>query len=290
METYPVDKLRKYIGNSELRIVNKDFHVRLSKELAKKYDDGIYNKSINNFTKYIKEIKKLKIQYPANANPVFYLYLVPDENFIELLNYPYKNRKGGGKPVPSYDLDGFDSAYGESQNLCSRTEKPNISQIVNSIHELAHLVHSQFFRKNSFICEGFAEALTLYTMDYENKFDEHRNAVKNIKKNQIFSVKELLDMEEKNSFYGGDALLANKSCSFDLTYISSYLFVRGYIKMIEEKFKIGKIKATQKFLEIARSSKCTNEWFIFDLANALDISKDDLLNGKEMQFRVINEL
>jgi hypothetical protein len=102
-----------------------------------------------------------------------------------------------------------------------------------------------------------------------------------MKSNQIFSVKELLNMEKNNTF-GGKAILPNKSCSFDLAYISSYLFVRGCIETITFKFSINKIEATQKLLEIIRSSKCTNEWLVFDLANALDIPQDELLNKKEI--------
>jgi hypothetical protein len=128
----------------------------------------------------MKQINHLCLQYPANANPIFYVYLVPDEDFIDLLQYPHKTRRGGGKPVSSYDINGFNSAYGLSQNMFENTydEEPSISRTVNDIHELTHLVHSQFFNKNRFISEGFAETLPLYSMDYERKFDEHRSILK----------------------------------------------------------------------------------------------------------------
>lgn len=289
MSEYKGNKLRKYILDSELRIVDNNFRVRLSHSLAKNYDAGDYDDAINLYANYIKRIKDLNIKYPGNANPIFYLYLVPDENFIELLDYSY-DTSSGGKPVLSYDLDGFNYAYGESQNLCYRILKPTMLLEASTIHEFAHLVHSQFFRKTMFLCEGFADTLTFYILDCEAKLIEHRNTIKNMKKSQVLSAKQLLDMEEEGTFYGGATLLPNKSCSFDLTYISSYLFVRGYISTIEEKLNLNKIEAMQRFLEIVRNSRCVSEWLIFELADALEVSRDELLYGRDMQFRVLDEL
>jgi hypothetical protein len=185
------DKLKTYIEKSVLRVVNDDFRIRLSKELAAKYDAGAYTNSTQQFADYIEQIKKLGLQYPASAKPIFYMYLVPDDDFIELLRFPYQTRKSGGRPVASYDMDGFNSAYGQSQNMSDDTlaKQPNTARIVNNIHELAHLVHSQFFDKNRLIAEGFAEALPLYTMDYDSQFDEHRNVLKSLKPDQIYSQK-----------------------------------------------------------------------------------------------------
>ena len=287
---YTGDKLKKYIEESVLKVVDEDFCIRLSKELAEKYDSDVYASAINNFKNYISQIKNLNLKYPANANPIFYIYLVPDNDFIDLLQFPLTARKGGGKPVFSYDIDGFNSAYGSSQNMWENTsEEPSISRVVNEIHELAHLVESMFFNKNRFLSEGFAEALPLYTMDYESKFDEHRNAIKDMKLNQIFSVKELLDMQRNNTF-GGEALIPNRSCSFDLSYISSYLFTRGCIETIDDKSNIGRIKATQQFLEIARSSQCTNEWLVYDIADALEQPRDELLEDKTLQIKTLQNI
>ena len=43
---YEKNKMREYIKNSELRIFNSEIKVRLSKELAIKYDNGSYKKFI----------------------------------------------------------------------------------------------------------------------------------------------------------------------------------------------------------------------------------------------------
>jgi hypothetical protein len=287
---YQGDELKEYIDKSILKKINQNLCIRLSKELSKKYEDGIYNNSIAAFEKYTQQIRDLSLKYPANAKPIFYIYIVPDSSFIDLLKYPYEDRKSGGRPVHSYDIDGFNSAYGVSQNIFENfPAKPNITQEVNHLHELAHLVHSLFFSKNRFISEGFAEALPLYTMNYENKFEEHRDAIKNLKPDQIFTISELIKMEKDKKFNAG-MLLPNHSCSFDLSYISSYLAIRTCLERISSKFNVDRIEATQEFLEIVKFSKCTNEWLVFDIADTLSLSREELLNQKSLQIETFKRI
>ena len=289
---YEKNKLKEYIKNSELRVFNKDIKLRLSKELAIKYDKGYYNEYLNNISKYIKMIKKLNIKYPGNAKPVLYVYIVPDNNYRELLGIPekYDNGKGGGKPVMCYDLDGFSSAYGLSQNILeNKNKETDISKVENEIHELSHIVHSQFFNKNLIISEGFAEALPLYGLNMEKDFTEHKNALLNLEEEQILSVQEILKLEKDGTF-GIETILQNKTCSFRISYISSYLFVRGCMEIIAKKFDLKKEDAVQRFLEIVRESECINEWLIFDIADALDLSRKELLNGKQIELEVLKSL
>lgn len=289
---YEKNKLKEYIKNSELRVFNKDIKVRLSKELAIKYDKGYYNEYLNNISKYLKMIKKLNIKYPGNAKPVLYVYIVPDNNYRELLGIPekYDNGKGGGKPVMCYDLDGFSSAYGLSQNILeNKNKETDISKVENEIHELSHIVHSQFFNKNLIISEGFAEALPLYGLNMEKDFTEHKNALLNLEEEQILSVQEILKLEKDGTF-GIETILQNKTCSFRISYISSYLFVRGCMEIIAKKFDLKKEDAVQRFLEIVRESECINELLIFDIADALDLSREELLNGKQIELEVLKSL
>lgn len=289
---YEKNKLKEYIKNSELRVFNKDIKVRLSKELAIKYDKGYYNEYLNNISKYIKMIKKLNIKYPGNAKPVLYVYIVPDNNYRELLGIPekYDNGKGGGKPVMCYDLDGFSSAYGLSQNILeNKNKETDISKVENEIHELSHIVHSQFFNKNLIISEGFAEALPLYGLNMEKDFTEHKNALLNLEEEQILSVQEILKLEKDGTF-GIETILQNKTFSFRISYISSYLFVRGCMEIIAKKFDLKKEDAVQRFLEIVRESEYINEWLIFDIADALDLSREELLNGKQIELEVLKSL
>ena len=292
MESYQSDKLREYIEKSELVVVGANLRLRLSKEMLENYNQGLYNAELAVMLEHVGLITDLGIKYPAAAKPIFYVYVVPTDNFRELLNLPtYRNYSAGGKAVNSYDLDGFNVAYGISENVLIGLKKQTAMRIVSNIHELAHPVHSMFFTPdvNTFLCEGFAECLPLYTMDYESVFDEHREMLKTLTDKQILSANELINLAHKNNFDAG-VILPGKSCAFDISYISSYLFVRGCLEAIETKFNLDRIGATQKFLEIVKFSMCTQQYLVYDIADVLGISRDELLDGKEMQFRVIEGL
>lgn len=84
--------------------------------------------------------------------------------------------------------------------------------------------------------------------------------------------------------------MSNKTCSFRLSYISSYLFVRGCIKRIEEKYKTDKIKSLQIFLGMLYSSKYTSTWLICDIADFLELDRNQLLNCKDLQLAVLNDI
>jgi len=290
VDEYKVSELKKYIEKSELIIINERLRIRLSNELLKKYNDGLYVNWISQILECIKKIDSLGIKYPAYANPIFYIYIVPDEDFRELLNFPASiKRNAGGKPVLSYDLDGFNEAYGISSSLLENIKELDIMSFVNDIHELAHLVHNMFFYKTRLLSEGFAEVLPLYTLGYEDLFDEHREMLKLLNEEQILSANQLIELADKNNFDTG-AIIQDKSCSFNSSYVSSYLFVRGCLEIIERTFSMDKIQATQKFLEIVKQSTCNRQWLIYDIAEAIGIEKEELLNGKMMQIDVINGL
>ena len=290
-DVYRRDNLRRYIQDSELRVVSDVLRVRLSTELAEKYDAGVYTDSIKHFQQKTDQITKLGLQYPGKAEPIFYVYLVPDDNFVDLLGYPDKKMKGGGKPVNCYDLDGFATAYGLSQNMWANFigSNPSISREVNDIHEFGHLVHSQFFNKERYLGEGFAEVLPLYTMGYEANFSEHSEVIRKLDLDNILSVKQLLELERSGHF-DEKIIIPGRSCSFRTSYISSYLFVRGCIEIIGDKFGFDKVASTQKFLEIVRCSRCNNEWLVFDLADILEVPEEDLLSGKTLQANVLRRI
>lgn len=102
-------------------------------------------------------------------------------------------------------------------------------------------------------------------------------------------IKELL-IEEKAGTFGAKALIDNKSCTFRLSYISSYLFVRGCIESIKTKYNLSISKSVQFFLEMIKQSNCFNEWLIYDIANNLDIKKEELLNEKQLQINTLKNI
>ncbi len=287
---YKKDELKIYINNTEIIEINSDLKIRLSKEMLVNYEKGLYDYGINNIIDAISEIKGLNIKYPSNAKPIFYVYVVPDDNFVKLLNFPTsRSTKGGGKIVQCYDLDGFSSAYGVSSNIMMNQSETSIMNKVNNIHELSHMIHNMFYSRDRYLCEGFAELLPLYILDYEKKFKQHRELILSLSEEDILTVQELIKLENNNCF-DGNATLPNASCSFDKAYLSSYLFVRGCIHLLEDKYKTNKFDAMVKFLEIIRNSRYMYQFLIFDIADCLDVDKEDLLTGKVVQYVALTSI
>ncbi len=292
---YQEDYLRNYIKKSELRIFNERIKVRLSGELTLKYDMGVYTNFLTRIENEMKMLDKLKIKYPANAKPILYIYVVPDDNFIELLQMPTlfsKNKKSGGKSVVCYDLDGFSLAYGLSQNRLEnkKTNNLEIVDLENELHELSHIILSQFLLGNQVISEGIAETLPLYGLRLEEKFEKHRQVITSLEESDIYSLKELLNKQRDGS-YGNDSTLPNMTCSFRLSYISSYLFIRGLLETIEEKYLLSSTEAINYLFSILRGNRgYANEFLIYDIADALELPHDELLNKKDMQKKALNSI
>ncbi len=104
-----IDKLGEYIKTSKLVVINDNLKIRMSEEIFKNYENGEYDEAIENVKEYVDEIKNIGIQYPMRANLIFYIYVISNENFMELLNFSFEAR-GGGLPVYFYDIDSFSTA------------------------------------------------------------------------------------------------------------------------------------------------------------------------------------
>ena len=289
---YKQSLLKEYIKNTELRVYKDTINIRLNSDLAKKYDNGVYNNYLEHMYKCYLDILSLNIMLPSNAKPKLYFYIVPDENYSELLGTPkkYDNGKGSGKPVICYDLDGYKCAYGISTGLCEKfPSSPSVMREENSVHELAHLIQIQFYTKNAIISEGLAEAIPLYVMDYESVFEEHRDIVSNLSESEIYSPREIINSERDDSF-GITSSFKGKSCSFRYSYISSYLFVRGCLEKIVRDNNCSKKDALQYFLNLLYQSNYSHEWIIYHIADNIGVDKDDLLDSKEIQLEAINSI
>lgn len=284
MSKYQPDVLREYVKKSESRVIIDDlFFARMSKDIAKNFDGGLYDVMLNEHKKCIKELESLHIIYPANAKPKFYVYIVPDENFAELLNYPYKNISGGGRPVPAYELDSFNSAYGTSQNKMVDNGPIGIFRHINLVHEYSHLIHHQFGGYGAqMFGEGFAEMIPWYALEYENLAHEHFVAMKSLDK--IYTANELLEM---NPFFD---MVPGKTCSFQPSYISSYLWTRAVVEHIRCKYNLSRFGAVQKFLELFNITIYGKQFFIIELAEILDMDVDKLLDSTEYQIETLEQI
>ncbi len=288
-QTYQKNLLREYIQNSCLRTFKNIIYVRLSEDLAKNYDNWLCDIYLNSMYDYYNQLLSLNLKLPYNSHPNLYIYIVPIENYWELLSYPKRYYKwtGGWRSVKCYDLDWYRDAYGVTQNLCiNYPENPNISEIVRNIHELAHIICNQFAYKSTSFSEGLADSLPLYILDYEKQFNEHRDAILSLKQEDIFTVSELFFSEKDDSFWT-TSIYPNKTCSFRYSYISSYLFIRWLLETITELKGLSKIWALQYFLEFLKNSSYGHEWLILDICDDLWLDADSVLKWKNLQNKAI---
>ena len=281
--------LRDYINDSFTIEVNSRLKIRLSEELASNYRDGLYDKYLEHINRSIEVIDTLDIRYPGGAKPIYYLYIVPLKD-ADLLDIPsnFRGSNGGAKPVSSFDLDGFNSAYGLTENICLR-EEFGMQAEINTIHELIHLVNSMFFNKDRYINEGIAEAVPYYALDYENKWDPHRNVLTSLKEEEIKSIKELIK-EGRDGSYGNTGVEGKPGCTFRYSYISSYLACASILDHIKEKYMIEKKDTPQILFETLRSNKNYCEDLVKELSDALGMDYDTLYEKKDIQIEYIKKL
>lgn len=289
MSEYKISPLENYIKTAKIIEINNNFKIRMNESQMENYNNHLYDTRIDLLTKLITKINTLNIKYPQNAKPVFYLYVVPKKDFRELLNFPdYIKVDWGGKPVNCYDLDGFKDAYGESDNILLWNTPVSIVEEANKVHELAHLIGSMFRINSTFLSEGFADAFTFYILDYENQVDDYNDLICSLKEENILSANELIEAEKGT--FNSTPMLKNKSCSFSIYYISSYLFVRGVIEAIEKNKHTNKVEAMQEFLNIEYNNHFYKHFNIFKLAEEIGIDKNTLLDKKSIQMEVINNI
>lgn len=290
MKSYKISSLENYIKDTSIVNISNSFKIRMNNEELNDYNNHLYDIRIKAMKERIDKIKSLDIKYPYNSNPTFYLYIVPKENFRELLDFPsYIKSEWGGKPVRSFDIDGFKDAYAQSNNILLWNHPVSINEDANSVHELAHLVHGMFFNNTKFLCEGFADAITFYILDYENEVDGYKELLLNLKEEDILNANQLIEAEDNNTF-NSIPLVPNKWCSFSKYYISSYLFVRSCIEKIEKDKGLTKKEALQELLNIMYNNHSIKQFQVFRIADELNIDKDKLLNSIELQINTLNNI
>lgn len=290
-----MNELKNYIEEAEIRVLNNNIRIKLSKDLAKKYDKGFYNNYLLNLEKCYQMLMDLNIKFSQGKERILYIYIVPDDSYSNLLNIPklFDKGTGGGKPVRCFESDGYKWAYGLSQNILYDEEKEfkkiNVYKAENLIHELSHIIHNEFFSKNSFINEGMAEVIPLYILNLEETFKNYKDTLKNLDEENIYSVSELIN-QEKNGDFGSFSLDENKTCSYRLSYISSFLFVRGCLKLLEKKLNIDKKEALQKFLEMLEKIDYKDEELVNFIAEELSMDSETLLTKKNIQIENLDSI
>ena len=273
------EALADYIEKSETRIADTNVCICMSPGLAEKYDDGVYDFAVSEHVDCIRELVALNLM-PDN-NKKFYIYLVPDDEFIKLLEFPYKNDKKGGLPVRCFHRDGLRWAFGSSQNLFV---SDNISQDkhINLLHEYSHLIENEFGLRHLLFNEGFADLIPWYVLGYEDKSTTHIEAVLST---NIYTAGDIL--MTKDIF---NDVVPDHICSFQRSYISSYVFVRTLIEKMQQKYNLDKIGAVTLWLDWMKESKFDKTFLVIELARKLGMDVEKLLETTEYQKEVLKKM
>ena len=274
------EALRDYLKDSELRIADKNLHIRMSPELAKKYDAGAYDFVVAEQLDCIRELMALNLL--PDKSKKFYIYLVPDDRLVELLMYPYKDAESGGRPVRCFDDDGLSYAHGSSQNLFLRQEKRKTNGHVNDLHEYSHLIQGEYATKDLFFNEGFAELLPWYVLNYERKTLPH---IMTVLDTDIYSASNMLGRKDVYR-----DVVAGRTISFQKSYISAYIFMRTIIEKIEEKYNLDKVGAAKFWLQWIAETKLNCGLLVTEFANKLGLNAEKLLYTTDYQKEVLQKM
>ncbi len=126
------------------------------------------------------------------------------------------------------------TAWPPTYERCFFALNPN-APFIGLVHELAHLVHGDWIEIYP-ICEGFAEAIPFYML---NLTDEKQQEIAlNLTPKEIYSVNTLI---KRGMFIEIDITRAQ----YRKTYVSMYLWMRGYLETVQRKYNLDKLQALQ---------------------------------------------
>ena len=283
--------LQEYVKNSELRIVNDNFRIRVPQELVKKYDAGGYKAKLGFLhAGIIDELVTIFDGFFDNK-PIFYTYIIPED----------MKTKYAGHPIQGFEDDGFSMAYGTWPD--GEAWVDDISVRTNIMLEYADVIQENFnASKHDLFRYGFADVVPLYILDYESKYPEYAQRVA---ETEIYSVNDLLTKPYEED-------VPDEKCFFQKSSISAYVLVRTLLEKMQEKFGITKEEAAKLYLNIYAMSPETNqdklgprseedpEWLdarVQDslvlmqvFAKLLDLDADKLIYTTEYQQEVLQEI
>ena len=211
--------------NSALRIyLTQEEYERYKKDGAAEFTYQI-NKVIN-------LLSSQNIPYPKEG--YYQIVVLPQgEVFKNITGLPFTYGFGG--------IDGWPEALAFDD---SRFFKLNPdTYFIGLVHEFAHLVHGDWISIYP-ICEGFAEAVPFYIL---NLTDKKQQAIAlNLTHKEIYSVNNLI---KRGMFIKEDSKEERIRAQYRKTYISMYLWMRGYLETVQQKYNLNKIEALNFVLQ-----------------------------------------
>ena len=180
----------------------------------------------NKFSEAIDLLLSHNIPLPE-AGYYQFLILPKGEIFKKIADVPWDSGISG--------INGWPGAL-VADHRCFLALSPE-SPFIGLVHELGHSIHGDWIKIYP-ILEGFAEVIPFYMLDLKD--EKQQNLALNLTPKEIYSVNTLIerDMYEKDT-----------QAQYRKTYISMYLWMRGYLIKVQEKYNFDKLQALNFVLQ-----------------------------------------
>ena len=228
---------------------------------------------------FTRQISKVINLFAASNIPT------PKEGFYQFLILPqgdiFKNITG----LPfTFGITGVDGWMEVLAFDDSRFFKLNPdTYFIGLVHELAHLVHGDWIYIFP-ICEGFAENVPFYIL---NLVDEKQQEIAlSLMPEEMYTVNTLIKRkmyipEEREEIKGK----GRNRVQYLRTYISMYLWMRGYLEILQQKYNLNKTEALIFVLEEFKKAAAlpTLKKQQNYIAKLIDWKRKKVFDGKDLQ-------
>ena len=225
------------IDGKKINIVNVSDNLRIGMfdSMKKKFDDGLCGDFLKVMGSYVTEVSELPLEF--ESKPVFSFLVFPaGKKFGEVAGFPIEN--GMCESPISLDKKFPLSLLIDEDWFEDFGDRDHIERKTGLVHELAHVMHGAYFRKDCSFMEGYAELLPHYLMDLDKNNIAHQKAIKDFKEDDMQSF----------SFMDANGMFAvenprDVNTQEQKAYMSAYVGFLGYVKRFEKINKCGKFSA-----------------------------------------------
>ncbi len=255
--------------------VSPNMQIMLKQDEYKKFKERGAECFISRMLKNFHNISTLKFELPQPPKLTFYV-LKHGSEYKQMSGLPFESGMGGGDGLGTSALvvddvwffDDTGNGYG-----CDRVT-------IGLTHELAHIILNAYPKNNynEAFEEGWAELVPQYLAEMEMGDEIRTNIIKTLKNDDIYELEWLMD----NCMYCDEKSMVAQHRK---TYISMYLWMRGYVHEIEQKYGLDKMSAFNFMMKkwSAMPKFATREEWMTAIGNIIDMSGEDVLHSKKLQ-------
>jgi hypothetical protein len=260
----------------EMRVIDSNFKVAIQNEYQKMFDNNEAALFIERIKCSIESVLMVPINYQTEPNFTFFV-IQNGEVFQRLTSCPFP---GGMCVAPNRSTT---LVVDDKYFFSTRSKWDNIGLI----HELSHIVHGFFFNKLYPISEGFAEVFPFYILDMEKDDPRHLELLRTLSKAEIITIEQI---RQHGMFT--ENMLKPQRVQYMKSYISMYLFMRGYIQRLEKINNLDKVAAINLLLAEFQKTDVLEDFNlrIEYIARLINTSFDSILYSKEIQMQALVDM